>query len=191
MTKNSTRDAILEASRELFFKHGFRRVSIEDICRKAGVVRKTYYDYFSNKGEIVRYVLDDYMNNVTQKYHSIMECEIPFPEKLHKIIDMKIDTIRNFSMEFMEDLLSPQSEELRGYFEQKAEQNKELVYKFYFDAQKQGDLRSDIPVEIIMAMQNHLMDLCKNDEFRSKFKDVSTMLKQVSELYLFGVINRK
>jgi len=49
MAKKDIPAEILEAAKELFFKHGFKRISIEDICNKADVSRRTFYVYYENK----------------------------------------------------------------------------------------------------------------------------------------------
>ena len=51
MPKKDIPTEILEAAKELFFKHGFKRISIEDICNKADVSRRTFYVYYENKAD--------------------------------------------------------------------------------------------------------------------------------------------
>jgi AcrR family transcriptional regulator len=40
---------ILAAGRDLFWKHGFKRVTIEEVCREAGASKMTFYKFFENK----------------------------------------------------------------------------------------------------------------------------------------------
>ncbi|MBN2410872.1 helix-turn-helix transcriptional regulator, partial [candidate division KSB1 bacterium] len=39
-------------AKELFFKYGIRRVTIEEICKKARVSKMTFYKFFQNKIEL-------------------------------------------------------------------------------------------------------------------------------------------
>jgi AcrR family transcriptional regulator len=48
-----TRQAIYNAGISLISKKGYYRVTIEDICEKAGVSRGTFYSHFKSKDEIV------------------------------------------------------------------------------------------------------------------------------------------
>jgi AcrR family transcriptional regulator len=48
------REAILEAAFAVFSRYGFRRTSMEDIAREAGISRASIYSYFENKEEIFR-----------------------------------------------------------------------------------------------------------------------------------------
>ena len=40
------KDQIIEAARLLFHKYGFKKVSMDEIAREAGVNKRTIYSYF-------------------------------------------------------------------------------------------------------------------------------------------------
>ena len=46
--------AILDAAQDLFTRFGFRRTTMDDIARAAGVAKGTLYLYFDNKAEVFR-----------------------------------------------------------------------------------------------------------------------------------------
>lgn len=50
--------AILDAALAEFDRHGIRRVSLEDVARRAGVSRTTIYRRFANREELVAAVMD-------------------------------------------------------------------------------------------------------------------------------------
>src|SRR4029078_5740991 len=54
----STVEAILDAALVEFERHGFRRVAIDDVARRAGVSRTTIYRRFANKDELVAAVIE-------------------------------------------------------------------------------------------------------------------------------------
>jgi AcrR family transcriptional regulator len=43
--KLTNKEQIEHKARELFWKHGFKKVTIDEICKKANVSRKTYYTF--------------------------------------------------------------------------------------------------------------------------------------------------
>ena len=51
-------EAILDAALVEFDRHGIRRVSLEDVARRAGVSRTTIYRRFANREELVAAVMD-------------------------------------------------------------------------------------------------------------------------------------
>lgn len=52
------RHAILDAAVVEFEQHGFRKVALEDVARRAGVSRTTIYRRFTNRDELVAAVVD-------------------------------------------------------------------------------------------------------------------------------------
>jgi AcrR family transcriptional regulator len=55
---DSTLEAILDAAVVEFERHGFRRVALDDVARRARVSRTTIYRRFSNKDELVAAVIE-------------------------------------------------------------------------------------------------------------------------------------
>jgi AcrR family transcriptional regulator len=53
-----TREAILDAAVVEFERHGFRRVALDDVARRARVSRTTIYRRFTNKDELVSAVIE-------------------------------------------------------------------------------------------------------------------------------------
>src|ERR1700751_5709563 len=53
-----TTEAILDAALVEFEQHGFRRVALDDVARRARVSRTTIYRRFSNKAELVAAVIE-------------------------------------------------------------------------------------------------------------------------------------
>ncbi|BBY95432.1 TetR family transcriptional regulator [Mycobacterium gallinarum] len=60
---SSTTEAILDAAVVEFEQHGFRRVALDDVARRAKVSRTTIYRRFRNKDELVAAVIE--RENVT------------------------------------------------------------------------------------------------------------------------------
>src|SRR5690349_23575070 len=55
---DSTLEAILDAAVVEFEQHGFRRVALDDVARRARVSRTTIYRRFANRDELVAAVIE-------------------------------------------------------------------------------------------------------------------------------------
>jgi TetR/AcrR family transcriptional regulator of autoinduction and epiphytic fitness len=53
-TQERTRDRTLGAALEVFGRHGFRKTSMEDVARAAGISRQGLYLHFSSKEQLFR-----------------------------------------------------------------------------------------------------------------------------------------
>jgi AcrR family transcriptional regulator len=58
MGADPSTEAILDAAVAEFERHGFRRVALDDVARRAGVSRTTIYRRFANRDELVAAVIE-------------------------------------------------------------------------------------------------------------------------------------
>jgi AcrR family transcriptional regulator len=63
-SENGKREAIIKASSRVFPGLGYHNASVEDIIKKAGVARSTFYSYFSSKRELFVEVMTGIMNDI-------------------------------------------------------------------------------------------------------------------------------
>ncbi len=59
MTESPTAERILEKANSFFMQYGLRSVSMDDIAGSLGMSKKTIYQYFSDKDELVLAVISD------------------------------------------------------------------------------------------------------------------------------------
>lgn len=58
-------EKILTSSIELFSQYGFKTITMDDIARRAGISKKTLYQHFANKDEVVNESVMWHKNNTT------------------------------------------------------------------------------------------------------------------------------
>ena len=46
-------DRILETSKELFFRHGIKSITMDDIAHKLGMSKKTIYQFYEDKNALL------------------------------------------------------------------------------------------------------------------------------------------
>jgi AcrR family transcriptional regulator len=77
---NVQKDRILEGAEELFFKAGIRSVTMDEIARHLGMSKKTIYQFFKDKDEVVSALVQKtlkedkcQMIDIAQKSSNVME----------------------------------------------------------------------------------------------------------------------
>ena len=68
MEETDTKERILKGALELFLKYGVRSVSMDDVARHLSVSKKTLYQYFADKDEIVTMVSEFHIKNDQAQY---------------------------------------------------------------------------------------------------------------------------
>ena len=55
---------IINSARELFSRYGFKKVSMEEIAKKASVTKRTIYHYFKDKEALFSYFVKEELDKV-------------------------------------------------------------------------------------------------------------------------------
>lgn len=78
---------ICQASLELFLEHGIRSVTIEQIAKKAGFAKGSFYRYFKNKEEVVESIFRPVNAGFAVAFRSSLEsmAKVQGPEELMEI----------------------------------------------------------------------------------------------------------
>ncbi len=180
---------ILETGKALFFKYGFKRVTIEEICDAAGVSKMTYYKFFSNKMDLVKTVMQKTLDETITKYQDIMHREIPFTEKLELQIQMKMEGTSEISSEFLDDLLIHGEPEMMGYITEMTQKIFGMIHTDYIEAQKKGEIRKDIKPEFIIYFLNHIFTMIKDEQLIKMYRDPNELAMELVRFFFYGIAN--
>ncbi len=77
-----TKERILLKAEELFMQFGIRSVSMDDIANNLGMSKKTLYQYFADKDELVEAVVDGHINGIQQ---DCIGCKNEATNAIHEI----------------------------------------------------------------------------------------------------------
>lgn len=175
------RDQLIQTGEALFVKHGMRRVTVEEICRQAGVSKPTFYKYFENKAALARRIDEVWIEEALQRIGAIMEdAEAPFPEKLKQVLVIKQELAARPGPEFLDDLIRLDidlSHALRR------------VMHFLVQGQQRGDIRADIRPEFLMAAFDVLNSMQHDPRIRNLYEDAETLAGDVFKLYYYGALS--
>jgi AcrR family transcriptional regulator len=62
--KQELRDRMRDAARTLFDQKGFAATTVDEICARADVAQKTFFNYFPTKHHVVREIADEFLADV-------------------------------------------------------------------------------------------------------------------------------
>jgi len=182
---------IREAGKELFWKFGIRRVSIEEVCRKAEVSKVTFYKYFENKNDLAIHLLDTIYTESLETYRELMGRDIPFEDKVRETIRMKMEGTQEISNEMIDDILGHPDEEIKNYYQSIATTVLQEVVRWYAEAQKKGEVRQDIRVEFMMFFMNHMMELAQDERLLGIYGNSRDAIMELLNFFFYGIMPRK
>jgi len=185
------RELILKTGKELFWKFGFKRVTIEEICKEAGISKMTYYKFFTNKITLVQTIMDVVMEESLDRYNKIMDSDVPYPEKVVGMIELKRDQIETMTSEFFKDYVQSEDPELISFLEKLSRDNMQKVTDDFRKAQENGDVRKDLKIEFIMHMMNHLIAMAQEDALQSMYDKPQDLVMEITNFLFYGILNRE
>lgn len=179
---------IIETARRIFTQHGIRRVSVEEICQKAGVSKMTFYRYYESKivlaEEIVRAIYEEAFAHFDILYGSEAKVE----EIFEQIISYKQKLAEEFGPALLEDFLNPASP-LAHFVAEMKKRGMNQFMKFLAERQARGEVRNDIRPEFILAMVNKLQELAFDKDIRALYRDQADMVREVNTFFFYGIVN--
>lgn len=182
---------ILIAAKELFWKYGFKRVTIEEICSEANVSKMTFYKHFKNKIELIKYLLNQIYDSSMSEYRKIMDSNISFPDKVKKSIDLKMKQTQNISSEFMDDYIRHADPDMMEFLNQIKTKNLRVVVNDYIQAQKRGEIRVDIKPEFILYFLNHMFEMIQDKNLEKLYSTPQDLIMEMTNFFFYGVLPRK
>ena len=188
---NKNRRALLEAARTLFWKHGIRRVTIQEICSEASVSKMTFYRQFTNKNEIAAQVLRDILEKGMGDYHRIMQQEITFAEKMQQVIMLKNESTNHISDEFVKDIYQQNQTELRAMIESYQHEISTEVRNDFAQAQQNGFIRQDVEIDFIMYMMDRLTRMILDEKLLALCGDSQQAIPPPPPLFFYGILTQQ
>ena len=186
MTKKEKTEA---TAKELFWKHGFKKVSIDEICKKAAVSRKTFYTYYPNKQALVLSILESLTNEMLDVFAVLVaDTEKSYSEKMNMLLLLKFEMNKEFSMEFINDFLHPDSAELLEYLNTVVGKSLKLTREFFTNAQQNGEMNPGLNLDFLLWNMQKQLEICSTPEALAMFPDSESMVRQISELMIYGVM---
>ena len=91
------RDAILAAAREVFFRNGIHRATVDDVAARAQVAKGTFYLYFESKETILAHLLLEGLDTLVQRLSEAYAEATPLPAetRLRRISATYLDFFQN------------------------------------------------------------------------------------------------
>lgn len=102
--KVSTKEKILIKSEELFLKYGLRSVSMDDIANTLGMSKKTLYNYFDNKRDLINNVIISYITREKEFTEDILGKSLDAIDEILSIARHVIQFLKKMKPTIMYDL---------------------------------------------------------------------------------------
>jgi len=100
------RRRFFEAAEPLFLRFGFRKTTVEDVCRAAGMSKRTFYELFGDKQDLLMQLVETVINDETAAWEVALPDDLDPLGRLHSFLDLYTRMAREhpFLQVLVEDL---------------------------------------------------------------------------------------
>ena len=179
---------IVATAKDLFWKHGFKRVTVEEICTRSNVSKMTFYKYFQNKNELAIQIIKDMFDESIKKINELMLSDISFEEKMKLQVKMKLEATNDISEEFVKDVYGDNNSEVKKYWEKMANEAIDTIMNYYREAQEKGWMRKDIKIDFIIYVINKFFEFVNDDYLISRYDTMQDLIIEINKFFLYGIL---
>ena len=159
------KELILEKTRELFLTIGFKSVTMDQIASELGISKKTIYNFFENKTELINATTNYMFESITK---GITEIKKTTDDPISEFYDIHLFLIKYLK----EESVSPYYQLEKYYPQIHKEINKkqfDFITKSTTESLKKGIklglYRKDIKIEYFVSTDsNTILNLCKKNK---------------------------
>ena len=186
------KDRIIEGAKELFVRYGVRSITMDDIAHSLGISKKTLYQHYTDKDDIVTTTLKHYINLRCTEFDSI-KAKINNPiEELVLMSERLKQSIKNANPSMLFDLQKYHHSAWDLWKTYRSKYMREWLVRNLREGMELGFYREDLNPEIVATIRLELIDLGFDQQLFPKDQFTTTEVQmQLLEHFTQGILTTK
>lgn len=150
---SKARERILAAAMRLFLRHGFSTVTMDELAAELGMSKKTLYQHFPNKEELINQVLESGFSSLMAELDEALADErLDFGERLSRYLAIVSGRYATISSMVLRDLKKSAPGPFARFEALRRSSLETRFARLLAAGVAAGELRSDIDVRILLQM---------------------------------------
>ncbi len=192
MEKEALKERIIRESMKLFLQYGVRSVTMDDIAKHLGISKKTIYQNFKDKEEIIFLATQSHFDEHLRIMEEIERISDNPVEQLYRLSIALREQMKKVSIGVLYDLKKYYKDAWANYQKFKYE----IIYQSVLDNLKKGIeeglFRDDINPEILANLRIGEIELSFNKEYFPEDKfTLGEIHHQFFTHYTYGILSEK
>ncbi len=144
---------IIQQVKHLYMKYGIKSVTMDDVARELGMSKKTLYQYFCDKAEMVKLVFESEIDSKCKEFDEISQKGMNALEELIAVFTKMNEMVREYNPATEYDLKKYYPDVFRNYARRKLENMYEWILANLKKGKSEGFYRDDMDEEVIAKIQ--------------------------------------
>jgi AcrR family transcriptional regulator len=190
MSDQEIKRRIHEKALDTFLHFGFSKVTMNEIAEELGMSKKTLYQYFPSKEELLAAVVNKLQDDTATAVESLVQrTNIDFVQKLRSALNLLAEFHAKMTPHFMADLEKHAPEVGKCSNEFKRDRMRMIMSQLVTEGVQKGIFRSDIHPELIVLIYGGaLQNLLRPENFGRLVLSVSEVHQIISKVLIEGLL---
>jgi len=190
---SEVKEKILTEAEALFLRYGFKSITMDDVARELGVSKKTLYQFFADKNDLVHQCVDHYLENmnnacrliIASKEMDAIEVMLQIAEQVRQMIKQVNPSSVYDLKKYFKSAWDKLEADRRGFIKHTIKENLEL-------GMKKGLYRKDLDVEVTVSIYVYLIGMLTDpDHYEHQGMDIKTMQMEIIKYHLQSICTPK
>lgn len=167
-------DRIVEEGTKQFFQYGIRNVTMDDIAVSLGISKRTVYETFKDKGELVEICIKKLTIGQDKKFHRVVSESGNVIEAIFVFMREGVKAVNATNPVFFKDLEKLYPQLWKRQEQEGMKKRYDLSTKLLTQGVSEGLFRKDLNIDIISKLFYQQMNLLVDDNIfpRDKYDRV-------------------
>jgi TetR/AcrR family transcriptional regulator, cholesterol catabolism regulator len=183
---------ILQGAGDLFMRYGFKSITMDDIAREMGISKKTLYQYFTDKQDLVNQAVENHLNSERDYCTTLVKNE-------KDPIAYLLAISENFGNE-AKHINSAVLYDLKKYFKEAWDKIEAYSSEFIYgqilqnlaEGKSKGLYREELNDQVIALYYVNMVQFLVNPEnYQKEVRDFYTVHHQLVHYHLHGILTEK
>lgn len=184
------RQEIVDKVRSLYHEFGIRSVTMDDVVRELGISKKTLYQYFADKSDLVGAVLDSERNLRMQEYKKAIQGVSNAIEEMLRYYDLQKNMIKDHNPSMMYDLKKYYPKIHNDFLETKRKVIFESVKGNLIRGKAEDIYRTDLNEEIVARLNLMRIEALINiGIFSNEEMMMPNFFTELFKYHMYGIVN--
>ncbi len=192
MEETGTKEKILNGAVGLFMKYGLRSISMDDIARHLSVSKKTLYQHFADKEDLITIVLAAHIESNRKQYEAITDNSVNAIDELAQISQCLRKDMSETNPSVLFDLQKFHPKAWEVWLDHKNKYIRESVVRNIKQGIEEGYYRPEVNAEIIAAIRIELISMgFDQNVFPQNIFNLTEVQSQIFDHFVYGLCTDK
>ncbi|MDW3209373.1 MAG: TetR/AcrR family transcriptional regulator [Reichenbachiella sp.] len=189
---NNTKEKILENTEALFNKYGVRSVSMDDIARELSISKKTIYQFFKDKDELVTLITKGHIDRERSEMATVKSTAENAIDELFKLSHCIREHVKEINPSMLFDIQKYHPSAWALWLEYKNVFIKNTILDVIARGKSEGYFRPELDAEIISTFRVESIELSFDEKIfpRDKF-DFTEVQMTLFDHFVHGLMTVK